>query len=151
MTGISSSMLTLTRFMHGDDSQAIMALALPQTDREALKDSFALQVGQFFCKRTHVSHVCAQVCPPCLELDRPHQPHPHNECDDTHLWICVLTDSGATRRPRVPFPKNTSKNHWGLGVFKRKWGPSLKSEGGDQGDMTTYAHICRCISTLPKD
>ena len=69
----------------------------------------------------------------------------------THLWICVLTDSGATRRPRVPFPKNTSKNHWGLGVFKRKWGPSLKSEGGDQGDMTTYAHICRCISTLPKD
>ena len=44
-----------------------------------------------------------------------------------------------------------SKNHWGLGVFKRKWGPSLKSEGGDQGNMTTYAHICRCISTLPKD
>ena len=37
---------------------------------------------------------------------------------DTHL--CVLTDSGATRRPRVPLPKSTSKNHRILGVCKRK-------------------------------
>ena len=35
--------------------------------------------------------------------------HPGLSLGETHLWICVLTDSGATRRPRVPFPKSTAK------------------------------------------
>ena len=36
-------------------------------------------------------------------------------------------DSGATRRPRVPIPKNTSKNHWGLENLQEEVGP--KSQG----------------------
>ena len=35
--------------------------------------------------------------------------HPGLARGQTHLWICILTDSGATRRPRVPFPKGTGK------------------------------------------
>ena len=53
---------------------------------------------------------------------------------DTHLWICVLTDSGATRRPRVPIPKSTCTNPWILEVFKRKGGPKRKPEAKRRGD-----------------
>ena len=52
----------------------------------------------------------------------------------THLWICVLTDSGATRRPRVPFPKSTRTNHWILEVFKKKGGQKLKTRSVRQVD-----------------
>ena len=38
----------------------------------------------------------------------------------THLWNCVLTDSGATRRPRVPIPKGTS------GKPLEPWGPQTE-------------------------
>ena len=58
---------------------------------------------------------------------------------DTRLWICVLTDSGATRRPRVPFPKSTCTNPWILEVFKRKRGPKRKPEANRQGDDVSCA------------
>ena len=60
--------------------------------------------------------------------------HPGLALGQTHLWICVLTDSGATRRPRVPFPKGTRTNHWILEVFKRKEGQTRKSKTKRQGD-----------------
>ena len=44
------------------------------------------------------------------------------------------TESGAARRPRVPFPKSTSKDHQSLEVFKGNGGQSLKSTTKRQGD-----------------
>ena len=40
----------------------------------------------------------------------------------THLWICVRTDSGATRRLGYHFLRVQVGNHWSLGVLKRRRG-----------------------------
>ena len=48
------------------------------------------------------------------------------------------TECGATRRPRVPFPKNTSRKPLNPGGLKRKGGPKHKVEIGDQVEVTTF-------------
>ena len=60
--------------------------------------------------------------------------HPGLAQGQAHLWICVRTDSGATRRPGVPFPKGTSGNHRILGFFKRRCGQKLKARSVRQID-----------------
>ena len=48
------------------------------------------------------------------------------------------TESGATRRPRVPFPKSTSRKPSNPGGLKRKGGPKHKVEIGDQVEVTAF-------------
>ena len=60
------------------------------------------------------------------------------------------TESGATRRPRVPFPKSTNKDQQSLEVFKRNGGQSLKSTTKRQGDVVARKSA-ELISTLQKE
>ena len=80
-----------------------------------------------------------------------------NIAPNTHTYgYAYGTDSGATRRPRVPFPKRTSEDQRSLGVCKRKWGQKLKAKADRQGDgvscvtaaaLALYHRLKNCAGT----
>ena len=58
---------------------------------------------------------------------------------NTHTYgYAYGTESGATRRPRVPFPKSTCTKPSNPGRLKRKGGPKHKVEIGDQVEVTAF-------------
>ena len=66
-------------------------------------------------------------------------PSPSNQELLSHTYgYAYGTESGATRRPRVPFPKSTSRKPSNPGGLKRKGGPKHKVEIGDQVEVTAF-------------
>ena len=57
-----------------------------------------------------------------------------------HTLMDMRTEliSGATRRPRVPFPKSTGRKPSNPGGLKKKGGPKRKIEVGDQVEVTAF-------------
>ena len=70
-----------------------------------------------------------------------------------HVRYVYGTESGATHRPRVPFPKSISREPWSPGGLKRKEGPKRKTPVDDRGSnkMTTVrAHLQNSVALYVK-